>query len=528
MSMKLSHWLLCALAVLGLGVIASSATAAMPGTSTLEAEGLSITIDGAATTTRVWAVSNAQKTGSVVLFPAWPSETDPGEVRQVGTLTESEKRVAARVAAIVARFEQSPSPTLATAAQLSIWELVGSVVPESVVSSDDIAAEVAQFLSLAPDDDLAAKVIAFESTAVDGMRMLGVITAAGATEPSETVLGTSDDAVHPSTSAAIPSFEMGEVTDSATSPSPPSTNLDETAATTSPAPALENVATAPTTTLPSTTSVLSTAVTPTKSVTAPSPQALGQERNATAASEQIDLARTPIDRLPGIASQSGPQQLQNTPPRLRLSCPVRAPMNQPWQFRSKARDLEGDPLTFIWYRNGMRIPGASGPNLVSKVREYDRFDVVVSDGNKTAEVVRPLLCQGIVFGNSPEDADPPTTSKRTATTPKASPAAPETTSTAAVKPQAAGATTTTTPKPSGSSSSNSSDDPRAQVSANIARTEATNLRWQVSDALTLPWANTGGNVANGLWMGALFVALGACVVAISHAPRFARAVSPSA
>ena len=49
MSMKLSHWLLCALAVLGLGVIASSATAAMPGTSTLEAEGLSITIDGAAT-----------------------------------------------------------------------------------------------------------------------------------------------------------------------------------------------------------------------------------------------------------------------------------------------------------------------------------------------------------------------------------------------------------------------------------------------------------------------------------------------
>lgn len=522
MSLKRSHWVLFALALVGLGVIVSSATATTPGTTALEADGLSVTIDGTTTPTRVWSVPSAQENRSLILFSTAPLGTDPGEVKPAGALTEAEQKAAGRIAAVVARFEQSPSPMLATAAQLAVWELVGSVTSADAAASADVMAEVAQLLELAPNEDVSeSNVLAFESTSATGMRLLGVTTVSGVVTPTNATPGSVDVVVDPAATTQIPSFETDGFNDDPSSTSPDTDRVEAEQPTTT--------AEDPTTAAnePAPTTVVGVAP-PTTGPPTPATGTPGSGSPSSPSSTPRDLATIPIDRLPGTASNRGPEQLKNTPPKVRLSCPVRAPLNQPWQFRSKARDLEGDPLTFVWYRNGMRIPGASGPNLVSKVREYDRFDVVVSDGNKTAEVVRPVLCQGIVFGNSPEDADPPTTSKRTATTPKASPASPETTSTAAVKPQAAGATTTTTPKPSGSSSSNASDDPRAQVSANIARTEVTNLRWQVSDALTLPWANTGGNVANGLWMGALFVALGACVVAISHAPRFARAVSPSA
>ena len=110
--------------------------------------------------------------------------------------------------------------------------------------------------------------------------------------------------------------------------------------------------------------------------------------------------------LPQPASSAGlaldgsaPQQLENTPPTVRLACPAETAVGTTWVFNSKARDADDDPLRFRWFHNGHLLDHATGAQSRIKVRQYDRIDVVADDGTERSRPARAILCGGVVFGS---------------------------------------------------------------------------------------------------------------------------------
>jgi hypothetical protein len=129
------------------------------------------------------------------------------------------------------------------------------------------------------------------------------------------------------------------------------------------------------------------------------------------------------------------------------------------------------------------MEGATASTNQVRVQQYDRIDVVADDGTQRSRPVSAVLCNGVVFGSEDHETDTSSASPSTAATtpPKAEVVASAT---------ANGGAATAVSAADSLGGADRHPGTGIRESAALAETE-----WRVGRVLTLPDANTGGNVS---------------------------------
>jgi hypothetical protein len=419
-----------ALAALALtSIISKAAFADEPSPVVLESSPQGLVVEDEPGPIRLWKLHEDRLGMDVLIL-----RTSTGSV-PMGELVPVEDSASDPSAALVARsINALPAAGEASnllGAQLAVWTILGDE-RLAAVSADPAVVEAALTLQTVLADTTPTTVLAYRLASDPGVTLLGLPLGAAPPQvaaPAATTAVEATDSGHDTATTGVVS-----PTTETPAPDPAPVEVEVPAPAPDPAPVEVEV--------PDRAEVQAEADTPAGLNQPVERVNLGEPTAAAPAPMDPGVAPTRSNRsrslvLPLPASSPGlvrdssaPQQLQNTPPTVRLACPAETAVGTTWVFNSKARDADDDPLRFRWFHNGHLLDLATGPQSHIKVRQYDRIDVVADDGTERSRPTRAILCGGVVFGSDlprgfpatrPPTSQPPTTQPPTTQPPTTQP-----------------------------------------------------------------------------------------------------------